>query len=366
MAIPGGQPTYGGEFPGRFRFWLMPREPGMPKRIEGTATIVADEWDIVLDAIVGEKGEQGEPAEIIRRDFSLSDPGDLPDEDTLDESDYGRAWYIQGQWHIFDHGQWYVRQGSLEGPPGQTPDISFSAEQIEAEDPVTYGPIDVEASGPSTSRHFHMKIPGIPGPEGPAASIDSASDFDAGDPDVGDVVTLISTGPNEYGLRSPQHLGPRKITIPHNVFVEHTGSEVRFMIAHQDIPAFDFDWYPDVFGHIVIARSSFLSTVQTEVEVRLGETGVGTGETAPLCGLAPYDPSWSLLDSAQVANIMPHFSDSLNPNRAVTPGGDVGRVLAGQSMTAYVYIHVIGGFGSYVFTKNKAQVRLNIEAAIDD
>lgn len=366
MAIPGGQPVYGGEYPGRFRFWLMPRDQGMPRRIEGTATIVADEWNILMDAIVGDQGEPGEPAEIIRRDFSLTDAGDLPDEDTLDESDYGRGWYIAGQWHIFDHGQWYVVSGALEGPPGVTPDISMTAETIEAEDPVTYGPIEVEESGPSTSKNFHFKIPGVPGPEGPAASIGSASDFNDDDPAVGKTVGVTSISPTRYGLIEPQKFVPRKFTIPHTQFVAHTGSETRFLIASQDIPAFDFDWYPDVLGHVNISRSNFLSSVQAEVEVRIGDTGVGTGESADLCGLGPYDPSFALLDSANVVHIMPHFSDSLFPSRAISPDSDTGRVLAGATKTIYVYIHKIGGSGSYVFTQDKAQVRINIDPAADD
>lgn len=364
MTMP-GVPVYGGEFPGRFRFWLMPRQKNEPPRVEGTATIVGDEWNILLDAIVGDKGEKGEPAEIIRRDFSLNDPGDLPDTATLDESDYGRAWYIQGNWHIFDDGQWFVRSGSLEGPPGPTPDITISAEGIEAPDPVTYGPIDVEESGTSIDKTYHFKIPLVPGPEGPAAAISDSWDFEY-DPEtieVGQVIGVTDVDPPKYGPVDAIQRPVLKHTIPHNSFIDHTGSQDRFLIASLNLPAYDFDWYPDVTGHLLIARQNIFASISTEVEVRIGPTGVGTGETEDLCALGPYDPSWALVDSANIVNILPHFSDTLNPSRAVDPDSAVGRVPAGQAMTVYVFIHKTGGAGNYVFSKNGAQLRVNVEPA---
>jgi hypothetical protein len=38
----------------------------------------------------------------------------------------------------------------------------------------------------------------------------------------------------------------------------------------------------------------------------------------------------------------------------------VARVDAGQAKTFYVFIHKLGGAGSYQFTKTSAQLRINI------
>ena len=85
------------------KFFALQRNPGDPTRIEGTFTLMAGEGALTLDALVGPKGEPGEPSPIIRPQFSypVTDVGDLPDPDTLDDSDNGRAWYIDGTWYVW-------------------------------------------------------------------------------------------------------------------------------------------------------------------------------------------------------------------------------------------------------------------------
>lgn len=360
------EPVFAGEYLTRMQWWLLPREPGHPRRIVGSATIVDGEATLLTDAIVGPQGEPGEPANIIRREYGLTDPGDLPDPLTLDESDYGRGWYINGQWHVFDHGEYHILQGSLPGPPGTTPLITASGEQIEAPVSGPIGEFEVVQSGTSAAPHFHFKVPGIPGPEGPAASIGSASDFDDTGAAVGKMVGVTGTAPTQYGLVSPTLYVPKKYTIPHNSFIAHSGSEPRFLIASKNLPIQDSDWYPDVCGHVKLQRGNILSSVQCEVEVRIGITGASTGESEPLCGLAPYDPSVALLDSATIANIFPHFSEDTDPDRATDPDTTAGRCLAGNAYTVYVFVHKIGGSGSWTFVKDHtAQLRINVEPVVD-
>lgn len=369
MTLPNGafwEPIYVGDQAVRVKWFLIARTPDEPPRIEGFMTAIAGEGALTLDAIMGERGEKGESAPIIRRQWpSVSDPADLPDVATLDETDNGRAWYIAGQWHIYDDGEYHVVEGSIPGPPGTTPDISVTAELVEATDPVTYGPITVTPSGPSSSPNFHIEIPGVPGPEGPSAAIVSAADFDedtVADAAVGQFVgvTDVVDGDPTFGLIEPTFLAPQIYTIPHNTFVDHTGSEGRFLIASLNIPAKTFDWYPDVSGHVKIQRSGLFSSAQCEVEVRMGDTGVGTGETEQLVGLAPYDPSFALLDSANIAHILPHWSDTAFPSYALAPDTPAGKVLAGEAKTFYVFIHKIGGSGSYAFYKDGAQLRVTV------
>jgi hypothetical protein len=99
--------------------------------------------------------------------------------------------------------------------------------------------------------------------------------------------------------------------------------------------------------------------------VRAGITSASTGETEPLCGLAPYDPSWALFDATAVATIVPHFSSAASPGRAIQPDSSEGRCLDGNPTTIYVFLHNTGGFGSYSFTKAGAHLRIDVVPAVD-
>ena len=347
------------------KFYAMPRNQGDPRRIEGTMTLVGPDGVLTLDALVGPQGEPGQPSPIIRPEWGspVTEVGDLPSLATLDASDDGRAWYIDGEWHVYsdEAGEYVVIQGSIPGPPGTTPDISVSAEVLEV-DPgtFTYGEIEVVESGPSTSPNFHIKIPALPGPEGPAAAIESASDYDDTVPSAaGDFLIKLSN--DKWGAGSPAFFTPRKYTIPHNAFIDHTGSEARFLVASLNIAAQDYDWVPDVVGHLRLQRSGLLSTAQCEVEVRIGPTSTaGTGDTSPLCALGPYDPSVALLDAVTIAHVLPHFSSTADPNRSLNPDSSAGVCTSGTAYTLFVFVHKVGGSGSWQFTKTDAQLRVDV------
>lgn len=346
------------------KFFAMPRNIGDPRRIEGTMTLVGSEGVLTLDALVGPQGEPGEPSPIIRPEWGspITNVANLPALATLGSADDGRAWYINGQWHVYNHaGEEYVTvQGSIPGPPGVTPDISVTAELIEADSPVVYGSIDVIESGPSNSPNFHIKIPGVPGPAGPSAAIETAADYDDSvEAETGDFLVRQSNG--QWGPAAPTFYAPRKYTIPHNQFIDHTGSEARFLIASLSIPAQEFDWVPDVVGHVRLARSGLISTAQCEVEVRIGPTSTaGTGETSPLCGLAPHDPSALLVDAISIAHISPHFSSPGDPNRSLSPIAQAGRCTQGVGYTVFVFVHKVGGNGSWEFVNTDAQLRIDV------
>lgn len=349
------------------KFFAMPRQADDPKRIEGTFTLVGPEGVLTLDALVGPQGDPGTPSPIIRPEWGslVTQVGDLPELATLEDADNGRAWYIDGEWHVYHEGEYHVIQGSIPGPVGATPDISVTAELIDADGAPVYGPIEVNESGPSTSPNFHIKIPGVQGPEGPASSIELASDYDDTVPaEHGDFLTYDG-GVEKWKPSSPTLLSPKKYTIPHINFTDYEGSAGRQLIASLNIPAQEYDWYPDVVGHVRISRGNILSTAAVEVEVRIGPTGSGTGDTEPLCGLGPHDPTTMLFDSVTIIHILPHFSDSGEPGRAIAPDSPTGRVLAGEGKTIYVFLHKTGGSGSYKFTKSSAQLRVNVEPVAD-
>lgn len=350
------------------KFYAMPRNAGDPRRIEGTMTLVGPEGVLTLDALVGPQGIPGEPSPIIRPEWGspVTAVGDLPSLATLEESDDGRAWYIDGQWHVYSHqaGEYVIIEGSIPGPTGATPDISVTAEAIEVDTGTfTYGNIEVIETGTSVAPNFHIKIPAIPGPEGPASAIELASDYDDTVPSQeGDF--LVKLANDKWGAGAPTYFIPRKYTIPHNQFVAHQGTESRFLIASVNIDPQDTDWYPDAVGHVRLRRL-ILSSAQCEVEVRIGPTSTaGTGESSPLCGLAPYDPSVALLDSITVAHILPHFSDTGDPDRSITPDSATATCQAGVGYTVFVFVHKIGGFGGWEFTKTDAQLRVNVDPVV--
>lgn len=361
------EPIYIGGQLVRLRFWGIPRNPGEPQRIEGTMTLVGGEGELTLDALQGAQGPPGQASPIIRVQWDqlgiVTSEADLPNPATLDASDDGRAWFIDGWYHIYSDadGDYHEVQGSIPGPAGATPEITITAKVVEADGPV-YGPITVNESGTSLDKHYEIEIPGVPGPEGPAASIESASDYDdAISTQDGDFL-VYSEETEKWGPGSPGLLHQKVWTIPESSFIEYTGSAGRRLIASLNIPAQSYAWYPDVFGKVRIKRG-FLSFAQLEVEVRIGDTGLGTGETSPLCGLAPYDPTTALLDAVTIAHISPHFSDAGDPSRSISPDSSVARVPEGQAKTIYVFTHVIGGSGSYEFTNPGAQLRVNVVPA---
>lgn len=346
------------------KFFAMPRNADDPKRIEGTLTLVGPEGVLTLDALLGPQGDPGEPSPIIRPQWgsSVSDPGDLPDVDTLDETDDGRAWYIDGQWYVYSDTvhDYHVIQGSIPGPPGVTPQVSISAEVIDAHGASVYGTIEVVPSGPTTSPNFHFKIPGVVGPEGPASAIRLASDYDNSEPPENGAVPVWDDDAEKWKPGQPTIFAPRKYSIPHNVWTAYSGSSGRQLLAAYNIDGQDMDWYPDVKGHVGVQRG-VLSTAQLEIEVRIGITGASTGETEPLCGKGPYDPSVALFDSVTMCHILPHWSDAAFPGRAITPDSDEGRCLAGTPYTVYVFGHRKGGSGSWKALVSDAQLTINVE-----
>lgn len=364
-----GEPFKIGDRDVRLGFWGMPRNPDDPRRTTGTFTLIDGEGDVVLDVFIGPKGDPGEPMAPwrIQWDSTVSNIGDLPNVATLNESDDGRAWVIGTTLHVYVHelGQFRQIDAGIPGPRGLTPNLSFEGSHIR----VTTDPADLEVTvdeaGTSDNPNFALGLPSaaLRGPAGPSTNLLGAPDvfgsFQEGQ------MPVYSTDAGGDGVEGflpgdPSPWAQKMYTIPHGNFVDYSGSAGRQLIASLDIEAQDQAYYPDVDGHVRILRN-FLSSAQVEVEIRIGDTGVGTGETAPLCGLGPYDPQWALLDGTAIANISAHFSDISNEVRAIAPDSADGRVPAGQAKTFYVFLHKLGGSGGYTFAKDPAnQVKINL------
>lgn len=364
MTIPLGEPIKIGNRDVRLGFWGMPRNPGDPQRTNGTFTLIDGEGDVVLDVFMGPKGDPGEPMPPwdVEWDSTITNIGDLPEVDTLGEDDNGRAWVIGTRLYVYVHdlGGYRSIEAGIPGPRGLTPDISITGELIEAADPDNpYGEFDVEPYGTLLEPGFKLKIPGLRGPQGPSTNIRLAPDYYNALPplDGQGVVWDESLGKFRPGDLSPTAV--QLYTIPQSDFDAQEFSSGRQLIASQNIEEKAWAWYPDVNGFVPWKRSGFtLSPAQVEIEVRIGDTGVGTGETAPLCGLGRYDPS--TLDAVTVSNIFPCFSDVGNPSRALAPDTAAGRVPAGQAKTIYVFAHRIAGSGNYTILNDPAQVTIRV------
>ena len=342
------EPLYIGDRYIKVKFYAAPRNPGDPSTIVGTLTLMPDEDVLVLDALRGPKGDMGPTAPFWdpQWDSTITVPGDLPT--NLGAGDKGKAWYISGYWHIWTGNFWKILLGSIPGPPGITPNISFSAEQIEAPPGGPYGPIVVNESGTLESPNFHMLIPGIIGPEGPSTQIRNAPDYDdeVGILDGQTIVWNETTA--KFTPGDPAQQAMTWITMPEYSFgPAGTFSAVRTVVGSFPIPAQPEAYYPKVGGHLRWKRSGLFNSAQVEVEVRIENEGNNSPETGSLIGRALYDPS--TLDAETIAHIHAHHSDITDPSRSISPSTNVGRVSAGQAVRVYVILFRSGGAGSYVY-----------------
>jgi hypothetical protein len=344
----------------QIKFYAAPRNPGDPSTIVGTLTLMPDENVLVLDAIKGDKGDRGDPAPFWRPEWgsTITNPADL-NALNLGADDVGRAWYISGYWHVWTGDDFFTFLGAIPGPIGPTPVITMSAEQILAPAGGPYGTIAVDPGGSPEEPSFHLRIPGIVGPQGENARIGEATDvFNMSDIQEGQALLWSATagGPVNPGFApgDPSPFAMRWITFPETSFGPGgTYSAAQTVVLSAPVPAQASAYYPYIEGRLGWQRSTFLgfeiSSAQIEVHVRvLPDPSTSSPETGALCARALYDPS--TLDAATICSFGPHHSDFSNPSRSVNPDSSVGRIAAGQAVRVYVILVKVGGNGSYVYS----------------
>lgn len=361
MTIP-VEPIYIGNRFVQIKFYAMPRNPGDPQMIAGTLTLMPDEAALTLDALIGPQGPRGLTSPFWRPEWqsTITNPADLPD--TLGEADSGRAWYISGFWHIWDGDNWQVILGSIPGPPGPTPNISLTAEQIEMTGAIPYGDIVVQEGGTDENPTFHLLIPGIPGPKGDNSRISESLDYEG---EVLDGQTLIwdasaYDGEGRWRPGDPTQQSVKYLTLPEGSFgPAGTFSAARTIIAVATILGQDAAWYPKVGGHVRWKRYGLFNSAQVIVEVRMLPQGsTDAPETGELIGKALYDPG--TLDAETIAHIRDHWSDVTEPTRAVSPESAVGRVSKDQGVDIYVMLRREAGSGTYMYVTKDSQLSIEM------
>lgn len=353
MTIP-TEPLFIGARYVQVKFYAAPRNPGDPSTIVGTLTLMPDENVLVLDAIKGDKGDQGEPAPFWRPQWqsTIVDPADLLAMQ-LGDADAGRAWYISGYWHVWTGDEFIQFLGAIPGPPGPTPVITMTAEQILAPESGPYGEVLVTEGGTAENPTYRLSIPGIVGPKGDNSRILESLDYYGETPLEGQTL-LYSANAGGVGVPGfapgdPSPFAMKWITFPEASFGPGgTFSATRTVILSGAVPAQEEAYYPVVDGHLRWQRSGIFNSAQVEIEVRWLEDGSTDGpETGELIGRALYDPG--VLDTETISHIRAHHSDHTNPSRSISPDTNVGRIEANVAIRCYVLIYRSGGSGNYVF-----------------
>lgn len=364
------EPLFVGERFIRVLFYIAPRNPGDPQTIVGTFTLMPGEDNIVLDAIKGDKGDKGDPAPFWRPEWNstITLVGDLPPGNgpgALGVGDAGRAWYIDGYWHIWTGTGYRTLLGAIPGPPGPTPDLTFTFRGVAPPAGGIVYPLQLNAneSGTTLNPHISVDVPLIPGPPGPSTSMLGAPDV-YGPFQEGQTIAYSATagGIGKAGFR-PSDSSPwaaKAFSLPEASFgPASTFGATNNLIGTIIVPGQDLAYYPNFDGHARWKRSGLFNNAQVEIQVRaLPQGSTAAPETGQLCARALYDPS--TLDAETIAHIREHWSDADDPSRAIAPDSAVGRVPAGQAMVYYVLLVRTGGNGSIVYNTRGSHLALKL------
>lgn len=346
-----GDPVYLGSFLTNTHWYGVVGDGDTPAMQVATMEAVHQDAVIALDALRGEPGQKGDPADIVKMQYAspIDDPADLPTSSQangftrpLTLADAGFAWWIGNVVYMWTGTNYIAKAMGSPGQVGATPNITVTMERINPGQAST-----VQKTGTTANPQLHFRISAPQGPDGPAAAITLASDYDNTlPPESGQVVTWNADTelwePSDFAAKHP-----RMYSVPEAAFSNFTGLAQRQTILTYDVEAQDYDWVPYVTGHIkAFGIELDADPLTIGVEVRLGDpvTGVligrGFGNIA----------SWT--------TIAPHFSSGGNPTGAVAPDNGVAQVAAGQVAKISVNLYNDGLLGAYIFNRNGAQLTI--------
>ncbi|QAU06564.1 minor tail protein [Gordonia phage WilliamBoone] len=326
-------------------------EGGVPLR-HLSITITPGEGVLELPrGLPGPAGDKGEPAVpfLHMGDRSAAHIAALQ----LGPSDAGKTYrnldtndmhYWSGSyWVVFDNA--FGAQGP-EGPSGKISGVSIETLDKD-DDPVA------SLTGPPGSQVLHIGIPAVPGPKGdtgPAASIQSASDYDNTVPPAdGSVVTYDAVAGKWKPYSAPKI---RHYSLPSASFT-NTGLQLtdsHRVLAELPLEPLTFPTALYVTGHFLINQ---FNTSQMAIEARVGGTGAASDGTTVAKGIALPGIG------EQMVTVTPHFSTAASPSTSTAPSNYVGVIPAnhtGNAGKVWVVISRLGGIGGWEVKGAHAQL----------
>lgn len=338
-----GDPVYLGSFLANTHWYGVVGDGETPAMQVATMEAVHQDAVVCLDALKGDRGEKGDPADIVQMqwDSTITNSSQLPTSLNI-STDVGKAWWIGNLVYVWTGDHYVAKAMGSPGQPGETPHVTVTMERIAPEDTST-----VVQSGTSLNPVLHFKIAAPRGPQGPASAITLASDYDNTlPPQAGQVVTWSATKekwePSDFAARHP-----RMYSVPEAAFTNYTGLTQRQTILSYVVEAQDYDWVPYVAGHIkAFGLELDADPLTIGCEVRLGDPTTGQLIGRGFGNIS----SWT--------HITPHFSTAGDPTAAVAPDNGVAMVAAGQTATINVNLYNDGLLGAYVFNRAGAQLTI--------
>lgn len=339
-----GDPVYLGSFLANTHWYGVVGDGDTPAMQVATMEAVGQDAVVCLDALKGEQGDKGDPADIVQMQYDLlvTKPSDLPT-DLNSTTDVGKAWWIENLVYVWTGDHYESKAMGSPGQPGETPHITVTTELIGPEEEST-----VEQSGTSLNPMLNFKIAAPRGPAGPAAAIQLAEDYDNTLPPTdGQSITWNAEKdmwePSDFAAKHP-----RFYSVPEAAFTDFTGMTQRQTILTFVVEAQDFDWVPYVHGHIhaygIELGDSDPQTIGAEV--RMGD---------PVSGQLVARSHGTI---ANWTTLTPHFSTPGNPTAAVAPDNGVAMVRAGDEVTLSCNLVNDGFLGAYSFQKAGAQLTI--------
>lgn len=339
-----GDPVYLGSFLANTHWYGVVGDGETPAMQVATMEAVSQDAVICLDALKGEKGDDGKPADIVKMqwDSTITNASQLPT-NLNTTTDVGKAWWIGNLVYAWTGSHFVAKAMGSPGQPGETPHITVTTELLAPGSTST-----VVQSGTSLNPVLNFKIAAPRGPAGPAASITAAQDYDNTlPPTAGQVPTWNGTKnkwePSDFAARHP-----RLYSVPESAFSNANTLATNVTILSYTVPAQDYDWVPHVTGHFKAFGLELLDSDPLTIgsEVRLGDPNSGQ-----LIGRGFGNiTGWS--------HITPHFSSAGNSSMTVAPDNGVAMVSAGQPAVISVRLVNDGMIGYYQFDKAGAQLTI--------
>lgn len=325
--------------------------PGMPPLMEGQLSVVGSDSALSIPVLQGAPGPPGSAAAPYKWQFpTLESIAELPTGLGDNATDRGKAWVITDGVGTADVAYWngvefkYHLNAFGPGLPGATPDVSATGEVV-AED----ADFEVIRTGSDETPNLHFKIPGTPGPDGPAGPwplFDATVTREQGDVPVWDAVS------GKFVPGTPPALRLSRYTLPEGSFTAYSGTSSTQLLATMVLPALPYDCHVEVDGHLRVGRTGVGSTARAGVQVRIGNQTTGQ-----LVGRGLAVPDGPVIIGA-------HYSSQGSGQQSVASGPDstVGILPAGSTgPAASLFVIGVRDQGSGGWTADAVDAQLSVK-----